>query len=204
MTAKILKSAIAGIRDFPARAAAHAVEMKNWREHMARVKDDEAKGVTGIEKHWPHPRPDAHPLVEAAVNENCDMDYELVDDGPTPDQVLREMKNRLIETVSQLERTAIEAVAPPGKWRLLNMRENSIIEAQAERMKEVGVVASVATAIGLKKPPGLSEEDAAHISAQNDLRRKIQSIQRSAAQAHSDIEDLTAETIDGWQMPSFE
>jgi hypothetical protein len=45
MKQKIAASAIAGIKDFAAAAASHAAEMKAWRAHMARVKQDEKNAV---------------------------------------------------------------------------------------------------------------------------------------------------------------
>lgn len=202
MTACINKSAIAGLHDFPALAAAFAVEMKNWRAHMVRVKQDEAAGVTGIEKHVAHPRPSAHPAVEAAVNENAEMDYEIVDDGPSPDQVLAHKKAELSQRVVLAEHAAIGAVVPHGKRRLLSHQENAISSAHAPR--PLGLIKSVATAIGLLDAgPTMSAEDAAFIKEQARQRQKIEAIELKAAQAYHDIEDLTLETLDAWQIPDF-
>lgn len=203
MTARINRSAIAGIADFPAEAARFAVEMKNWRAHMARVKQDEVAGVTGIEKHVAHPRPSAHPVVEAAVNENCEMDYELVDDGPSPNQVLAHKKAELARAVGLAEHAAIGAVVPHGKRRLLSHRENVIRIAHAPRSK--GIIKSAATAIGLMKneDPVMSTEDAAFLQDQAQRQQMIEDIELKAAQAYHDIEDLTLETIDAWQTPDF-
>lgn len=139
MTYRISKTALDRCRlgDFAARSAAHAVAMKEWRAHMGRVADDEKNGVTGIEKHMPHPRPLEHELVEAAVNENDEMDYELVDDGPTPEQILRAQKDNLLGMVSVAEREAIVAVVAPGRQRLFNLRENDIRASDAVRLQEI-------------------------------------------------------------------
>lgn len=205
MTARILKSSLAGFADFAATAATHAVEMKNWRAHMARVQQDEAAGVTGIDRHWPHPRPSAHPLVEAAVNENDEMDFEIVDDGPTPDQVLRARKNELLGEVYRLEQIAIAAIVPPGKRRFLNLRESEIVSDHAERLRthNDGILKAAASAMGLRKEPEMSEADAAYLNEQMQRRQKIAAVEAAAAQAMHDIEDLTAETIGAWQIPDF-
>jgi hypothetical protein len=62
MKQKIAASAIAGIKDFAAVAASHAVEMKAWRQHMARVKQDEKNDVPIERRHVAYPRPRAHPM----------------------------------------------------------------------------------------------------------------------------------------------
>ena len=46
-------------------------------------------------------------------------------------------------------------------------------------------------------------EDTIHLRDQDERRRRIDAIQRAAALAHHDIEDLTAATIGAWKMPDF-
>jgi hypothetical protein len=203
--------------DFAARAATFAVEMKNWRAHMARVKVDEEAGVTGIDKYMPHPRPREHELVEAAVNENDEMDYELVDDTPPPEMILRAHKDQLLLAVSHAERDAIGAVIPPGRHRLFNLRENDIRQADSDRIsrlvaKRRGIVKSLTDAAGISDAGAeLAAElkrsrpaqDTQHLEDQEQRRAKVDAIERAAAQAHNDIEDLTVDNIDGWKTPDF-
>lgn len=290
MTAKILKSKIAGIHDFPATVAAHAVEMRDWRAHMARVKEDETNGVVGIDKHMPHPRPSSHPIVESAVNENNEADFEIVDDGPTPEMVLSAKKTTLMIAVDQAEQRAIAATSPFGKRRLFNIRESKIraadveiikathlknaeiaagnariadanasaadkaaeanrvgeeavkvaTEAEAARVaKEDAAVSAwraISDKVGLTKPErstpipipefapipipapdplldsldvaeavnaNRTEEDQNHLAFMKKSRVRLSAIELAAAQAHSDIEDLTLETIDAWKLPTF-
>ncbi len=232
MTARILKSSIIGIDDFAARAAEFAVELKEWRAHDARVKADEAAGVIGIEKHWSHPRPTAHPLVEAAVNENSEMDYELVDDGPTAEQILRTKKNDLLRQIQQAEHDAIGAVVPHGKQMFFNIRENKIradvavlefeearaavraAEAEALAFADSGFLKSVSKAIGLRKsrtiapppiapPRTISPEDDAFLKEQDNRRSKMEAIRYASAKAQHDIEDLSADTVDSWRTPAL-
>jgi hypothetical protein len=213
---KILKSAADGVPDFEVKVAAHASELKSWRAHMSRFGEDEKNGVTGIEKHWPLQRPTAHPLVETAVNESDDAAYEIVDDGPSIEQVLAAKKADLLTLVSAAERAAIEAVVPAGKRRLFNLRESDIRNADAacagKLMSErSGVINSIISATGLSKPfdvaaavaDARSSEDSRHLVDQDDRRKKIEAIERIAAQAHHDIEDLTIDTVDGWTAPAF-
>lgn len=231
MTVQILKSSISGIDDFAASAAAFAVEMKEWRAHDARVKVDEAAGVTGIEKHWFHPRPTAHPLIEAAVNENSEMDYDLVDDGPPAEQVLRTKKDDLLRQIQQAEHAAIGTVVPHGKQMFFNIRENKIraavaaiefeeasaaVRAAAEAatlaFADSGFLKSVSKAIGLRKPHTIAPPpiapprtiapgDDAFLKEQDDRRSKMEDIRYASAKAQHDIEDLSADTIGSWRAP---
>jgi len=206
MTVRILKSEADQIEDFAGKAATHAVEMKNWRAHMARVKADEANpDIDPAARHWPLRQPDAHPLVERAVNENDEMDFELVDDGPTVDQVLRAKKDGLLALVYHAEQAAIAAVVPIGRRRLLNMKEATIAIAHDKRVQADTdtILKSAAAAVGLRKPPKMPAGDQKFVDEQSNRRQAIASIEESAAQAMHDIEDLTIETIDGYQIPDF-
>lgn len=217
MTVRILKSAITGIEDFPAQAAKHAVEMKEWRAHMARVKADEANpDIAAIDRHWPVRQPDPHPVIAAAVNEKDEMDYELVDDGPTPDQVLRAKKNKLIDLVGAAEHAAVDAILPRGRVRLYGMREDKIRKRDNALMVDLAGPATVAktikSVVGLgPKMKDLEAEaarqrpadDTLHLEQQQQRREAIEKIRERGAIAHSAIEDLTLETIDDYQLPDF-
>lgn len=206
MKVRILKSEADQIEDFAGKAAAHAVEMKNWRAHMARVKADEANpNIDPAARHWPLRQPDAHPLVERAVNENDEMDFELVDDTPTADQVLRGKKDVLLALAYQAEQAAIAEVVPVGKRRLLNMRETTIAIAHDKRVQAdtEGVLKSAAAAIGLRKPPKMPASDQKFVDEQNARRQAIASIEERAAQVMHEIEDLAIETVDGYQIPDL-
>jgi hypothetical protein len=211
---KIAKSSV--WPTFEVEVAAFAHEMRNWRAHMKCVADDEHSGVTGIDKHWPLQRPSTHPTVETAVNENDAADYEILDDGPTPAQVLAAKKSELMGRVSAAEQAAIAAVVPPGKRRLFNLRENDIRNADAERAAKIteqqrGILASISSAIGVGNAVDMAADveqqrpadDTRHLEEQAERRRRIAEIERVAAQAHHDIEDLTIDTVDSFQIPVF-
>lgn len=283
----IPRSLLAGIPDFDVLASAHAHNMRAWRAHMARVKADEVADppIPPRERHAAYPQPSAHPLVAAAVDENDEVAFEIIEDGPTPQQVLAARKAQLLREVSAAEHAAKSAVAPIGKLRLFAMREDDIRRAEAEQAKRLaaehssavealmadhaaaldsyvsgiseeqarhaervaaardkiaatpapGMLSRTAVALGLKDPPdpvplpvlappppppvppslppppdiaGLvaearSSEDASHLEDQQRRRGRIAAIERAAAQAHHDIEDLTVETVDFWPMPDF-
>lgn len=302
MTHKVLKSKAPPNLEFA--VAAHAVEMRQWRDHMKRVADDRKNGVPVAQAHMAYPRPAAHPVVEAAVNEECEPDFDIVDDGPTPAQVFAARKAELFVQVSIAEAAALAAVVPPGKRRLFVMRENDIrnadagraaalrsqneeswnaaharwseavtrrndaqvrnseafgrwVDARARRTEalekraaaersakeEDGILAKVGETLGFKKkkvpaaieipevpeapevleipevpevPTRMTDaalitgvekqrptDDSAHLQEQSDRRRRMIAIERAAARAHHDIEDLTPETIDAWVQPDF-
>jgi hypothetical protein len=214
MKQTIAASAIAGIKDFAAAAASHAVEMKAWREHMARVKQDEKNDVPIERRHVACPRPRAHPMVERAVDENDEVNFEVLDDGPTATELLATRKSALMHEVSRAENRAIDAIVPAGKRRLFNLRESDIRMAEAAKAKALAASNSgllkkvagrtmtpeqMAARIEAERPL----EDTALLLAQEERGARIEAIQRAAAQAHHDIEDLTAETIGGWKLPTF-
>jgi len=208
---KILASQIVGISDFPAAAAAHAVEMKNWRAHQKRVEDDKQNGVPQEDAHWPQKPPRAHPLVERAVDENDEANFEIVNDLPDP---LAIKKAQLLDDVGRAEEAAIAAVVPAGKRRLFAMREQDIRERDNQLRTELHAgngglirkvtgqqmsVEEIERAIIDARGP----EDMKHLADQAARRQRIAEIERKAARAHHDIEDLTAETIGSWKMPTF-
>jgi hypothetical protein len=207
-------SAIAGVKHFSVAAAAHAAEMKTWRAHMARVADDQKNDVPIERRHVAYPRPRAHAWVERAVDEKDEVNFEIVDDGPTAEERLAARKAELLSEVSIAENKAIDAVVPPGKRRLFNLRESTI--QSADQTKAVALVASGAGLVkkltsGTMTPDQVAArieadrpaEDTAHLRAQQERRARIEAIQLAAAKAHHDIEDLTAETVGGWKLPTF-
>lgn len=216
MTVKIKKSLLDAAPDFGATVAAHAHAMSAWRAHMARVQQDSKDpGIPPLQRHQPYDQPHAHELVERAVNESDEVDYEVEDDGPDAATILRAKKNELFSRVYHAEVAAIEKVAPMAKRRFQNLIENDIREEDAKRGAEafkekVGLL----SAVGLgrsKTPPEVLDEVAKsrkpshqkHLDEQDARRSKIRSIEVKAAQAQNDIEDLTIENIDAWVMPDF-
>jgi hypothetical protein len=214
MKQKIPASAIAGINNFYVAAAAHAAELKAWRAHMERVSDDQKNDVPIERRHVAYPRPRSHPLVESAVDEHDDVNFEIVDDGPTAEEELAAHKAELASAVSIAENKAIDAVVPPGKRRLFNLRESAILAA--DQIMAATLAASSSGILkkitgGAMKPDQIAArieadrpaDDTAHLKAQQERNARIEAIQLAAAQAHHDIEDLTAETIGSWKLPTF-
>ncbi len=213
MTFKVAKSKI--LPNFEVSVAQHANEMRTWRAHMSRVDADAKSGVGPDERHVAYPKPAAHPFVEAAVNHDDVADYEIVDDGPTPAQLLRIKKDELLRAVTHAEQAAIEMVLPIGKHRLVGLRENDIRAADAvvaqAHVNKSRWHSDITAAIGLTKPLDVatevenarSAEDTRFLAEQAARREKITAISRAAAQMHHDIEDLAIENIDAWEMTPF-
>jgi hypothetical protein len=214
MKQQIPASAIAGINNFAVVAQAHAVEVKVWRAHMARVMEDAANEVPIERRHVAYPRPRAHPLVERAVDEKDEVNFEIVDDGPTAEERLAARKADLLREVSIAENKAIDAVIPPGKRRFFNLRESTIQEGDKAKaialsasnsglLKKITGNALTADQIAAQIEAERPAEDTALLKAQKERRARLEAIQLIAAQAHHDIEDLTAETIGSWKLPTF-
>lgn len=217
MTYKIARSrAGAG---FELAVAHHAEHMRDWRKQESLVARDIANKVSIEDAHAPFPRPRSREEIEAAVNENDEPDFEIVEDGPTPDQILQAKKYELLQKIAVAEQDAIAAASLPlGKRRAANLLESDILAADASRTAEIkppGLTKKVLAAVGLVDMPAPEDVAAAvrtarpdehndHIDAQEDRRRRVDGIIRQASAMMSDVEDLTLDTIEKWQMPTFE
>lgn len=177
MTKKILLSELRGDTAFAAKVTAHCAELNAYAAHMAAVARNEAE---------PYPPPFAPALIVQAIGQDAGgqyvADYQIVDDGPTPEQIFARKKQALLAQVAAAERAALHAILPEGKWRLAN--------------RQVG--AAVA-----KKPEDRTPADTALIAEDEARRLKIDAIDNHGAVQMAAIEDLTAATIDAWQMPPF-
>lgn len=223
MTYRIPKSTIVGISDFPAAATAFAAEATAWKRHMKKV---------GVDPEYaPYPAPTAHEIVQAAVRFDDASgtfvpDFEVFDDGPDAETILRMKKNDHLVAVNVLEMQARHAIVPPGKERWLNLREGDVKVADGKRAAEYcdkhrkyepkGVVQKVKDAILGEEAPDLTPEgieahvcetrradDTAFLEERKKQSEKFEAINRHAAQLHHDIEDLTEADIDGWKPAPF-
>lgn len=168
-------------------------------------------------RYEPYPKPIAHPDIVAAVAANIGADgnityasdFEIVNDDPTPEQILAVKKAALLQAVQQAEVEALKAVQLPlGKRRAANLLEGDIhakdselakdlaADAKAHAWKNIDIVAEVEK----RRDPKHTQ----HLADQESRREKVDAIVRAAAQIMSDIEDLRSENIDDFVMPSFE
>lgn len=218
MTTQIPKSQI--WPEYELAVAEFAEAMRNWRAHMARVKQDEENGVQGLDKHIPYPRPIAPELVDRAVDEDGKPDYEIVDDGPTAEQLLAHKKALLLALLHEAERDAQEKIVPQAKRRLFMLREAAIRNADVELAfelkkkkkgrlakvwdaalgREVDAVSIDAADIREQRPP----KDTEHLDAQDERRKRFNELALQAAEAAAEIDDLTADNVDSWKLPDFQ
>lgn len=213
MTEKIWKSEVSAISNFDAAVARHAAFVREHVAHMARVEADRKNGIKGLAKHQPYPAPIAHPVVARAVDRDGNANYKIEDDGPTPEQELARKKTELIFSLSVAEKSASEAIWPLGKQRRDILRQSDIRKADEARALDIinrrGVIAKAI--LGPKDPASVAAEvetsrpadDTAFLKDREQLWQKISAVQRIAAQAHADIEDLTVTTIKSWKNPEF-
>lgn len=213
MTHKILKSKLP--TDFDAQLATFIVEMDFWAEREKIVTEENKKPLgprplwgdfagkrdpaaefsvemakweaERLKRHAPVKKPIASPDVVAAVqivDGKHVADFEVVNDDPTPEQVLRTKKDALIQRIHQDEEVAKRRVALPlGKLRLAALREHDYL-AIAEEDR--------------------TPDQIAHIEAQVAIQTKLAAIYRTGAEATSEIEDLTADNIDSFVLPTFD
>lgn len=212
---KVRKSDIANFNPpFDVQVAQHAQAMQDWRAHMKRVEEDRSNpDLPAIERHSPYSRPTADPLVDKSVDENDQPAYEIEDDS---ENVLAIAKRHLLAEITRLEVEAIGRIFPLAKRRHWDLQESDIKAEDAERRMDLieqqgkpgllqrlvgadGCSFDIEAAVAEQRPA----EDTKHLQEQAERRRKVAWIERRAAQAHADIEDLTADTIDGWKMPDF-
>ena len=211
---KIRKSQVAPT--FATDVATYAQELAAWKNHMARVDADKKAGVPREKAFAPYPSPIADPAVVAVIGPDGKPNFQIVDDGPTPDQVLASKKEALITAVRISEKEAILRIVPPGKRRALDYRQNDVSADDKARSavllaaQPVGVLSKLG--IGAQKDPAKADidaiaqrrpDDAKFMADQADRRARITAIEHAAAQMESDVEDLTAANIDGWTMPAF-
>jgi hypothetical protein len=224
------------------------------------LKDNSAWKAERLAHHDPYPKPIAHADIVASVSTTVAKDgtttfapdFEIVNDDPTPEDILATKKSSLLLQVTQAQDAAqAAALLPVGKRRAADLRENDIrandakvasdfltkrsddqkaawAEASAAyatayaewtaactaaRALDAGAELPAQPALPVLAPPTTPEDIAAQVAAsrspadtqhlqdQESRRSKIDGILRAAAQAMSDIEDLTVDNVDSYQIP---
>lgn len=190
---KINLSSLNGIppEDFGRLVSAFATEMNTWRDHMRMVMGTEYLEPGHAERHEPYPAPSAPPVIVSAVTDAGDKfvsDYEIVDDGPTPEEVLRNKKNALVVKVSEMELAAVNEIIPIGKRRLHAMNLEDAMSRKSKAEASDGTV---------------DPEDQKIVDYGLSVSTRMKATERHAAELHSKIEDLTEADVDSWQPPEF-
>lgn len=171
-------------------------------------------------RHARFPKPIGHPDVEKSIvlqdGHTFVADYEIVDDTPTPDQILRAKKDTLIVAVRGVEQQELEKLLPPvGKRRAIGYRKQDIATSDNDRVRELAIKINTTDDDDEKKSllKLMSNAQAYHISErpvddtvflaeQKQLDTAHNAVLRWAALVESDIEDLTESDIDAWAMPT--
>lgn len=218
MKQKIFKSHIAatGIPDFAGAVARHAIFTKEWRTHDAMVKADAKNpNIAPKDKHAPYPRPRAHDLIESAVDENDEVNFEIVNDDPTPEKVLALKKSKLSMQLGQAAQAAIDNIVSPARRQLKFERACQILQddnARAANIQSQRSALFEKLKAAFRSPSILpleeamqerSKDDAAFMTQWATQKDQIAKIQQATLQAQVEIEDLTAANIDAWKLPQL-
>lgn len=192
---------------------AHKGMLKDWQDHMRRVASDALNDkVKPIDKHAAYPRPVPDALVELIMQNGGT--YTIIDDTPTPEEQLVVQKKALQSSLNTAEFAAFNNVVSSAKRVLYDHRENVIRQADNDKAEAIVEERSTLKAKVLSvfvKPEEVSKgvedirspEDTQFLSEQQGRREKLQAINLKAAQARSDIEDLTVVTIKSWKNPEL-
>lgn len=202
---KLSAATALGIQDIDAAIKAFADEVKAWNHRNEMV--EKTKDYENVLERWtPCPAPSAHELIMKAVDAEGNISYTGEDDT----QALKEIefshkKMALFQIVSNAEASERAKIVPPGKERLWRMQEEDVqirdakvIQTETKKKKSIDPL-KLRDIVDKKRTAG----DKKHMVAQNERRETLRKIARWAAEQHADIEDLTMDTIDDWQMVPF-
>lgn len=141
------------------------------------------------------PRPVAHPLVETSIKRiqakgRADAyvpDYTLIDDLPA--EAATDFKPSLEEKKVALHRQ-VHFAEHEAKYKILPQRK---VRLAAVKMQQ---------AMQVKEEDRTSEQNE-DIASYLHVQKVWQEYDLIGAKAESDIDDLTEDTVDGWQPPTF-
>ena len=191
---KIFKSHIGP--SFVNEVASYGQQLSEWKAHMAHVAADKAANVPKDKAYAPYPAPVASTEVMSAVDENGHPNYQIVDDGPTPDQVLSAKKQELFDRVLIIENEAIQKIFPRGKLGIMNYRSQQI------EAKDAAAIHAAETETNLKFSNFLSTRHqletvqqgiAARLSSQGIVSKLINGPSQPTSDETAQISDLQAQ-----------
>lgn len=125
--------------------------------------------------------PTAHPWVEQTIwydDQTVRSSFTILDDTPTLD----ERKAALLQRIGEAHVAADSAVLSPARRALLNIDAGAAFQAPEEER---------------------TDEQKALIANKADLDAKSAANVRHAALLGIEVEELTADTIDGWALAPF-
>jgi len=186
MSFSIKKSFLRANPGFEVQAAAHAHEVREWLERERRVAEDAKNpNVAEIERWVSCPAPQApNSVVASAVDELGNVVFEIEDDDPPAEEVLRSKKKNLEMLLRSAEASARSSVMSQNKRPLHQIKveeiaaaddvlrqqlvagaeQSSMIlvdayEEKAARVRgeNVGILAALAAKIGVSEHPVLKK-----------------------------------------------
>lgn len=138
------------------------------------------------------PRPHIHPLIEACLRrvakpgkpDEYVPDYEIINDppaGPEPGTMsLEEKKNHLVGQVRMAEQAIRDKLISPRKIRLLQIEKKRVLDSMSQ-----------------------DEKDRMFLRLLDEVAVVFDELSQKAARAEADIDDLTEDNIDSYQIPNF-
>jgi hypothetical protein len=195
-----------------------------WADYAAKkdpgaafLKDNAAYQAEQLTRNAPYPKPIGHPDIIASVATKAGddgrvtyvPDFEIVDDDPTPDEILAAKKTDLLSKISIAEQEAINrAELPLGKRRAATLLEADISQLDAQAANDLinktpeadRAKLDIAKELKKRRDPKHTQ----HLQDQESRRAKMEAIVRAGAQAMSDVEDLTIDNVDSFQIPTFD
>lgn len=182
----------------------YATELKDWLHRQVMIED--TKDHPDESQRWAQcPKPEAHPLVMKAVNENGDIDYQTIDDTqPLKDAAFAKKKADLFNQVVEIEQKEKSRIMPDGKIRLIGLHEQRIIVEDAVRRNAIiledKVEAKDIEPLVISTRP---TEDHEFMIQLNKIKEEITAVNWWGAERFSEIADLTEDTIDNWKMMPY-
>lgn len=231
----------AGIEDVHEAVTSYAEAVRRWTEHHERVQSDALRPQApepipgdflenqafetayqqwareAEERHQAYPMDQHHPAIMAAIRVDGGTvrpDYELVDDTPSPEAVLRSKKDALLGTILQEETRRKEAVSPPGRTRFMMLQLRGVQKRDQDRMSEyleglnlaglkVGSAEqkdALRRSVDYKVDHGRTPEDQRLMDTFEDLQAQQARVDDRAAELMGEVEDLTSSNVDSWKL----
>lgn len=231
----------AGIEDVHEAVSSYAEAVRKWTEHHERVKADALRpqppepipedflenhefetayqqwAREAEERHQAYPMDHHHPAIMAAIRIDGGTvrpDYELVDDTPTPEEVLRSQKDALLQLILQEEVRRKGVVSPPGRARHMMLQLREVQERDRTRMSEymenlnltglkVGSAEqkdALRRSMDYRADHGRSPEDQRFMDTLEDIQAQQSKIDDRASELMGEVEDLTPSNIDDWKL----
>jgi hypothetical protein len=217
--------------------------LQTWAEHHKRVREDAQKPLPrepkpedfgngdneGFEKayqawseqmeniHQPYPM-DTHcedfmKAVSIDDQLNVTTDYQLVDDRPTPGDLLRQKKDVLINQIAGEENRRQSAILPPPGRVRHQLQQVLRVQSDDQRRREtfikslgdISAMPEEAQEEAQKKiasralEEGRPDEDNKLYQAHHQQQAECTAIREEASSLMNEVEDLTEENIDAWK-----